>query len=256
MSENGGKYGSKDYWNQEYEGGEFALPFEWLTSWEQLRDDLVDMIPNMTDRILIPGCGNAPFQLDMFDAGYEHMVCGDLSPIVINKMRAASKASGRVIQWDVMDATSMPYPDESFDVVIDKSLLDCLHCCERSLEVLRRYLDESYRVLAPGGRFIAVSLQNPQMMRSTVRGRAWILRQVGIYDSSETLADGNETSIGQGDQRPCPSVGCALYVCEKPVQLESSEHAVQADVCSVKRNKRKQQKRQQRLLQAAVAQVG
>lgn len=46
-----------------------------------------------------------------------------------------------------MERDILPFPDNSFDVVFSKSVIEHLHCPER-------YLNENLRVLKPGGRLI------------------------------------------------------------------------------------------------------
>merc|ERR1712137_1027484 len=104
-----------------------------------IREEFMASVPRKSARVLIPGCGNAPLLFEMYDEGYTDIVCGDNSPVVIQQMSADSD---RNIQWDVMDATCMPYPDGSFDVVVDKALIDCLECSDNAIENIRRYIDE------------------------------------------------------------------------------------------------------------------
>ena len=65
------------------------------------------------------------------------MTSCDYSPVVINKMkeRCSEKMSMKCmvasevsLVGDVEDIHHMSYPDESFDVVIDKGTLDALNC--------------------------------------------------------------------------------------------------------------------------------
>jgi len=166
-------FGTLDYWNEEFEAGEFAEPFDWLASWEDLEVAVTALVPCKDARVLIPGCGNAPFQLDMHQAGYSQMVCGDYSEVVIQQMRASQATQAGAIQWDVMDVARMPYENDAFDAVIDKSLMDCLRCCEDATNIISRYLDEAFRVLAPGGVFIAVSMHTEGSLRAVLHGRGW-----------------------------------------------------------------------------------
>ena len=56
-----------------------------------------------------------------------------------------------------MDVRNLQYKDESFDVVIDKSLLDALICGGGALANTQMMMDEIYRVLTPTGVYICVS---------------------------------------------------------------------------------------------------
>merc|ERR1712060_1024841 len=55
----------------------------------------------------------------------------------------------------VMDATQMSFPDESFDVVIDKGTLDALY--SGALPMVKAAIAEIERILRPGGVYIMVT---------------------------------------------------------------------------------------------------
>ena len=66
------------------------------------------------------------------------------------------------IKWEVMDCCEMDYPDNFFDMVIDKSTIDALLCGNNAYLDVARMLDESQRVLKVGGIYFAVSYGNPE----------------------------------------------------------------------------------------------
>lgn len=152
------------------------------------------LVPHKDARILIPGCGNAPSSLEIYDEGYTNMVCADNSATVIQHMCATSN---RDIQWDLIDATCMPYHDASFDVVIDKTLIDCLHCCDDPFQCICSYIDEVFRVLAPGGIFMIVSFQSKEEMKSCLRGRAWITKVESLVAPQPTATEQVQAVIPQ-----------------------------------------------------------
>jgi len=162
-------FGTIEYWDQEFESGIYAQPFDWVASWADLSKDIQELIPDKNAKILLPGCGNAPFQPDMNSAGYANMVCGDNSEVVINQM----KSQHPHMTWNMMDATAMQFDDASFDVVLDKSLMDCLHCCDGAMAITRAYTNEVFRVLKPGGLFLRVSLHKERTVRAHNRGWDW-----------------------------------------------------------------------------------
>lgn len=54
-----------------------------------------------------------------------------------------------------MDATNMEHiPEDCFDIIIDKALLDTLLCHENNLHKVEDYLFEIFRVLKSTGTFI------------------------------------------------------------------------------------------------------
>ena len=65
--------------------------------------------------------------------------------------------------WETMAVENMKYEDEFFDIVIDKSTIDCLVCCHDSTYLVARTMKECQRVLKPGGLFISISFTAPNM---------------------------------------------------------------------------------------------
>lgn len=78
--------------------------------------------------ILIPGCGNSSLGAELYDAGYHNITNVDTSAVVIAQMndRYLDKED---MEFTNMDARSMEFlPNNCFDVIIDKALLDSLLC--------------------------------------------------------------------------------------------------------------------------------
>ena len=93
------QYGEKDYWNKRYTFGD--VPFDWMCDWDQLQTTLHPLLSTLPvtttttfsnthfkqqyqPRILIVGCGNAPFSADLFyKGGYTNQVNIDYSEVVI-----------------------------------------------------------------------------------------------------------------------------------------------------------------------------
>lgn len=59
-----------------------------------------------------------------------------------------------------MDVLNMTFPNESIPAVVDKSLIDTLLCYSESAKKTQQMIDEIYRVLAPGSRYISFSLHS------------------------------------------------------------------------------------------------
>lgn len=73
----------------------------------------------------------------------------------LGMMQVGKQRSETMLPWSCTDATNLPFPDQSFDVVISGFLL-------RNVVDLSRVLQEQYRVLKPGGRMVALDTTRPR----------------------------------------------------------------------------------------------
>ena len=94
------------------------------------------------------GCGTGFFLLNLMQAGVaKDGFVTDISPGMVNvAVRNAAKL-GLPVQGRVADAESIPYEDNSFDLVVGHAVLHHIPDVELSLR-------EVLRVLKPGGRFV------------------------------------------------------------------------------------------------------
>jgi ubiquinone/menaquinone biosynthesis C-methylase UbiE len=94
------------------------------------------------------GCGTGFFTLNLMLAGViETAHVSDLSPGMVNAARRNAQGLGFTIDGRVADAETLPYPDDSFDLVIGHAVLHHIPDVELALR-------EVLRVLKPGGRFV------------------------------------------------------------------------------------------------------
>lgn len=95
-----------------------------------------------------------------------------------------------LIEYSNIDATSIPYDDNYFDVVVFKSVLGSIGCNDNK-DAQIRAVDEIYRVLKPGGElFFAENLSASPIHRILRErfvkwGRTW--RYVSVDEVSEFL---------------------------------------------------------------------
>eukprot|EP01017_Pseudomicrothorax_dubius_P019589 TRINITY_DN2151_c0_g1_i3.p1 TRINITY_DN2151_c0_g1~~TRINITY_DN2151_c0_g1_i3.p1 ORF type:complete len:254 (-),score=58.78 TRINITY_DN2151_c0_g1_i3:322-1083(-) len=154
------EYARPEFWNKRFE--EAKGFFDWYIEYSQFKRHLEEVFPiSKTDKILMVGCGNSRLSEEMYDDGYSNIINIDISDVVINIMNQHTESVNKPMEFIVMDATSMPFRDASFDVVIDKGTLDALMCNPESDQEGQRLLAEMRRVCAPGGRILIVSHGSP-----------------------------------------------------------------------------------------------
>mmetsp|Transcript_24900 Transcript_24900/g.25119 ORF Transcript_24900/g.25119 Transcript_24900/m.25119 type:complete len:271 (+) Transcript_24900:283-1095(+) len=147
-------YGQAEYWDERYERDE-SDPFDWLVEYADISELLSELIKK-DDDILMTGCGNAPFSVDMHLAGYTNITNIDISSVVIGQQSDKYPQ----MKWLVMDVHNLSFENESISVILDKSLIDTVLCYSNSVEWTHRMIQELYRVLKPNGRFITLSLHS------------------------------------------------------------------------------------------------
>jgi len=155
-------YGDATYWDERYRevdsdgDGEESMssPFDWLFSYEDVRSIVTTLLPDRKVPAFLVGCGNAPFSIDMYNDGYHNIRNSDYSEVVI---RQQSKKFPHMT-WELIDAMDSKFPTNSVECIVDKSLIDTILCYPNSLDKMKVYMYEMFRILKPGGRFITWSL--------------------------------------------------------------------------------------------------
>ena len=107
------------------------------------------------------GCGNANISEDMYDAGYHNIYNIEISSVVIKQMKERNiKRKG--MTYEVMDCCNLKYPDNFFDIAIDKSTIDALLCGDNSFLLTALMLKEGQRVIKENdGIYFAISYGKP-----------------------------------------------------------------------------------------------
>lgn len=92
--------------------------------------------------------------------GYTSITNIDISRVCVDQMleRYRDKPT---LQWQQMNCCSLDFPDETFDVVLDKGTLDSVLCGEGSTANVAKMCGEVSRVLKPTGCFFIVSYGVP-----------------------------------------------------------------------------------------------
>jgi SAM-dependent methyltransferase len=100
------------------------------------------------DRSLEIGAGTGYFSLNLLRAGVvSRATCTDISPGMLQTLGANAERLGLEVRTARADAESLPFADESFDLVLGHAVL-------HHLPNLRRAFSEFHRVLRPGGRIV------------------------------------------------------------------------------------------------------
>ncbi|GAA2725459.1 class I SAM-dependent methyltransferase [Cellulomonas aerilata] len=95
------------------------------------------------DRVLDVGAGSGNAAIPAALAG-ARVTATDLTPELLDAGRAAARAAGAELEWEVADAEALPYPDGHFDAV-----LSCVGVMFAPHH--QRAADELVRVVRPGG---------------------------------------------------------------------------------------------------------
>ena len=106
------------------------------------------------DRLLDLGAGTGDLAFEALRQQPAcHPVAGDFTLEMMEVGR--ERPLGRRICWAATDALNLPFPDEGFDAVVSGFLL-------RNVADLDQALREQYRVLKPGGRWVALDTTPPR----------------------------------------------------------------------------------------------
>jgi ubiquinone/menaquinone biosynthesis C-methylase UbiE len=98
------------------------------------------------DRSLEIGSGTGYFSLNLLQAGVvREATCTDISPGMLATLQGNAARLGLTVRTARAEAESLPFPDQSFDLVLGHAVL-------HHLPDLRRAFAEFHRVLRPGGR--------------------------------------------------------------------------------------------------------
>ena len=130
-----------------------AERYSWYCGWAELEPFWRELVPDMGARLLVPGVGNDATVVGLFDAGWKDLTAFDYSPEAID--RAAALCEGRDIRLLCCDARALPYPDASFDAVLDKGALDAIGIAGGP--ALTAAVAELGRTVARGGVVVSIS---------------------------------------------------------------------------------------------------
>lgn len=174
-------------------------------------------------KVLVVGCGNSPMSVDMYRDGFTQIISTDYSEPVIKFMRDKHPD----LQWEVMDCMHLEYPNETFDMVIDKGTMDALLCGNNAFSNVKKMLDEMYRVLKPGGIGIVISYGEPKDRTFHFGARAWRVEHdiVGgtrhLYTAFKAIPP-NQTVLTPQMKAEARNIGRSSVIRSSPASSPSS----------------------------------
>ncbi len=210
------QFGTKSYWNEMYQGmGDFSPEeYSWYYGWEGIAPHVTPYLEDYllsssavdvgddgeftTEykmgkedlSILIPGCGNDPLLLDLYNSGFRSLTAFDYSPVAIDRQRdlleyLPKNVSGNrdSIRLSVLDARNLPLEwTGEFDVIMEKGALDAIYLSgDGNFE---KAVGELTRVVKKGGICVSVSGVVEAGLREKTfgGGEAWDCLRDGCYD--------------------------------------------------------------------------
>jgi ubiquinone/menaquinone biosynthesis C-methylase UbiE len=110
------------------------------------------------DKVLDVGCGTGSLTLTAISyAGTSGEVHGiDASPEMIDTARKKAQRSGLDVRFDIGLIEKIPFPDATFDVVVNRLVI---HHLPNDLK--RKAFAEIFRVLKPGGHLLVADFKRP-----------------------------------------------------------------------------------------------
>src|SRR5690242_13115986 len=111
----------------------------------KLRKVLGSALDGGFERSIEVGAGTGYFSLNLLRAGIVRgATCTDISPGMVRALNANAQRLGLTVSTARADAESLPFADDSFDLVLGHAVLHHLPDLERAFH-------EFHRVLTPGG---------------------------------------------------------------------------------------------------------
>ena len=149
------------------------------------------------DRVLDVGCGSGRLTLAAQQwAGKNGEAVGiDPSPEMIEVARQNAKRAELKAKFELGLAESLPFPDGSFDVVLNRLMLH--HLPE---DLKQRGLAEMRRVLKPGGVCLIVDFEPPKsgLLRLIVENHLTLMAHVDVRNYLPLLMEAGFTDIETG----------------------------------------------------------
>lgn len=121
------------------------------------------------DKILDLCCGQGRHSLELTRQGFQNVEGLDRSHYLIQKAKSEAKKQGLKLRFREGDARKLPYPADTFDVVM---LLGNSFGYFETIQDDMRVLKEIFRVLKPWGRLL-IDVADGEYLRENFQPRSW-----------------------------------------------------------------------------------
>ncbi|XP_056421619.1 EEF1A lysine methyltransferase 4 [Hyla sarda] len=183
------RYKELEYWDNRYREQEQLQigGHEWFGDYRDFAHLVARELRPETGGLVL-GCGTSSLSAELHKEGVRPLVSIDYSPVCIKEM-AQRHANAPDMSWMVMDARHLQFPDETFDLVIEKGTLDAMMVDEKdpwrvsqdTITLVDQVLSEVSRVLTPRGCFMSITFSPPHF-----RARHYAQPQYGWSVSCDT----------------------------------------------------------------------
>ena len=167
-------------------------PFDWYQVYSGFKDIISSSI-SKKDKILNVGCGNSRLSEELYEEGFEDITNIDFSPKVITSIEEKYKTKYPKMVFKVMDVLNMQeIQTGSFNIVFDKATLDSILCGDNSGNNAEKMINEIYRILAPGGKYICITYGDPEHRKKYFETQQWSNLSVDKIAKPNTNISNNE----------------------------------------------------------------
>ena len=179
-------YSSLKYWEGRYLNEHMEI-FEWYQTYDTLKEKIIDYL-KPEDQILYVGCGTSKLAEDLYIDEIRNVTNIDFSENAIKIMEDRYKEQKVEMKYKKMNATNMEeFTNGSFNVVLDKALLDSVLCGENALPIVDKMINEIYRVMVNGGYYIVISNGNEETRKNLFNPEMWEYKMLEIEKPSKVV---------------------------------------------------------------------
>lgn len=176
-----------EYWNQYYQ--QQGSIDESYCDYEVLKKYLQPLNKTKSTKVLIVGCGVSSLGANMFGRKSCEIYEIDYSEVAVKYMNELYKFEG--LGHLLMDVRKLEFPNEMFDLVVDKATFDTIMVAEEGEEDVQLMGENIWNVLKPGGVFFLVSVTPVDGIRAIFSGNPWLIEKLGALDlTTRDVIDG------------------------------------------------------------------